>query len=199
MQSVPFPRNLMSVVGTGIDKKFDYGGSYDNESKTIKEIIKNMEKFEISYGHQSDSILSFNDNRRDGNNDIDFDEPTQYKDIDKDSNYIRTTQNHDIDKDLEIKLNNNTNDIINLNELDNDNIDFEGTVEHFNGSKIIDDERKIIMIKSLCIALLFVLISQQYIDNYLIMININNYLSIMVLKTIIFVILFYLVEKFLLK
>jgi hypothetical protein len=189
----------MSVVGTGIDKKFDYAGSDGDAAKKIKEIVKNMEKFQISYGHQSNSILSFDDRRRYGNNDMDFDEPTQYKDVDKDSDYVRTTQNHNVDKDVDIKLNNNNNNNDNENENELNDIEFNGTLEHFNGSKIVDDELKIIMIRSLCIALLFVLVSQQYIDKYLEWININNNISLIVLKSIIFAILFYLVEKFLLK
>lgn len=191
--------NFMSVVGTGIDKKFDYAGSDGDAAKKIKEIVKNMEKFQISYGHQSNSILSFDDRRRYGNNDMDFDEPTQYKDVDKDSDYVRTTQNHNVDKDVDIKLNNNNNNNDNENENELNDIEFNGTLEHFNGSKIVDDELKIIMIRSLCIALLFVLVSQQYIDKYLEWININNNISLIVLKSIIFAILFYLVEKFLLK
>jgi hypothetical protein len=221
MQNVPHPKNLMSVVGTGIDKKFDYGGSDDDEVETIKDIVRNMEKFEISYGYQTNSILSFDDNRRYGNNDMDFDEPTQYKDIDKDSVYATTTQNHDVDKDIKVKYNNNTNsknsnngknsknntnkltnenidNNIENNSNDKDNIDIIDTLEHFNGSQIVDNELKVIMIRSLCIALLFVLVSQKYFDKYLENIN-ANYVSMIVLKSIIFTILFYLVEKFLLK
>lgn len=190
MQVVPQPRNLMSIVGTGIDQKFDYGGSGGSEEESLKHIVKSIESFEVGHGYQSDGIKSFGGSDY-IDNDIDFDEPTQHQDIDKSTKTIKTTQDKDIDEskppfDLE-------HDIKGYDKLD----DGSFLIETFHGSKIIDEEDRILVAKCICIAVLFLIVNYTKWDNKIK--EICGGFNMTVVKAIIFGVLFFMTEKYLLR
>lgn len=196
MLSVPQPKNLMSVVGTGIDQKFDYGGSSGSEEESLKNIVKSIESFEVGHGYQSDGIKSYGSSDY-IDNDVDFDEPTQHQDIDRSTKTAKTTQDKDIDEseppiDLE-------HDIKGYEKLDDGSI----LIETFNGSKIIEEEERILVAKCICIAILFVIVNytkwDKKIMEFLGKLGLKKNVNIIVVKAIIFGILFYMTEKYLLK
>ena len=186
MTVVPQPGNLMSVIGTGLNEQ----DQLDNRNDSINDIINTIEKFEISYGHQSGGILSFDDNRRYGNNDK-YDEPTQRGDINLNESDDNAESFTDIIENVEEPI-----ETMQDEEFDED--EEEVMIETFRGSQYVKDEEMIIAIKSLCMGLLYILISHSYLDNSIQVIS--KYVNVLpiVIKTIIFIIAFYISEKYLL-
>lgn len=188
---LPQPRNLMSVYGTGLNTH----DAFDtNKENNINDIIKQLEKFEISYGDQSGGIVSYGDNSRYGNNDSDFDEPTQHLDVNQ--NEDENDNEDDNENDNEDELSEDDNNKIKDELLEKD---YYNIVEPFNGSQIIQNDEMIIAIKSLCVGILFVLISHSFVDKYVLLISKYVYnVSPVIIKSIIFAIMFYLTDKYLL-
>jgi hypothetical protein len=199
MQTVPQPRNLMSLIGTGIENKFDYGGSDASEAQTLRDVVKSMEKFEIGHGEQPGGIRSYGSDDY-IHNDINFDEPTQHKDLNRNTNNRNSNEdnNEDTNEDTNEDNNEDTNE-----DTNEDNNEDGILVEHFNGSRIIEKEEKLLICKCICVAVLFVIINYSIWDKYILyicnMISISGKKNLILLKTILFCVLFYITEKFLLK
>jgi hypothetical protein len=199
MQVVPQPKKYSSVIGTGIDQKFDYGGSDGSEAKILKDITKTIERFEIGHGYQSSGVRSFGGDSY-IHSDIDFDEPSQHKNINHSSEDTRTTQTRDIDKseDRREKYKNTTDKNDDENDDDNE-YDDEDVIEHFNGSLIIEEEERVLISKCILVAILFIIVNHTFWDKYIIMLSETLKDYMIVVKAIFFCMLFYLTEKFLLK
>jgi hypothetical protein len=187
MTVVPQPGNLMSVIGTELNEQ----DQLDNRNDSINDIINKIEQFEISYGYQSGGILSFDDNRRYGNNDNDNDEPTQRGNI----NQNESDDNAESFTDI---IENEEEPVETMQDEEFDEEEEEVTIETFRGSQYIKDEEMIIAIKSLCMGLLYILVSHSYLDDYIQVIS--KYVNVLpiIIKTIIFIIAFYISEKYLL-
>lgn len=175
---VPLPRTVMSVQGSDLE---DLTHNDDN----INDIVKKLENFEISYGYQSGGIVSYSDDERISTRQK-FDEPTQHRNINQNTNNENTD-------------NENTNDNANENTDNEDDMDdMDDIIETFNGSQIIKNEEMIIAIKSLCMGLLFVLISYNYLNKYINYVSDRFNTPPIIVKTILFTIMFYISEKYLL-
>lgn len=188
----------MIVVPTSLNKAFIkindnqnlLGGSVEMEEKKLTDIQKDLERFEISYGQQSDSIIRYNYNRRRKHDTLENE---------NDNNNLNNNNNNN-----NVKLNNNKNKskhnneelkkLYEMHDIDN-NIS-----EPFHGSLIIEQEEKILSIKSIVVAVLFLLVYHRFVfKNIIKIIKYNKWVSPLAIQALFFGVLFYLLEKYLLK
>ena len=158
-----------------------FGGSDISEKEQVKDIQKQLEKFEISHGRITDSIVKYGSERRHNNN----------NDI---TNNKNTSNNNDEsnDKSNNDKPNNDNTEWNKLYELYN--------LEPFSGSQIIAHNEKMLSTKSIIVSILFLLVSHSIIKQLSIKLYHKiGFLSPIVVQSILFGFLFYITEKYLLS
>lgn len=204
--SVGYTDPHQSVIGTELATQINFGSDISHEK--ISEARRQLEQFEIGYGQQMDSIIRYSDNRRristkQYNNAVNHSDNNLHIKNDNTNNNMNDNMN------TNNNMNDNMNNHINYNNSGNgNNIEWQqlGDMygiyinEPFYGSQIISRAEKILTIKSVLIALLFIIISRPFFINISKLANLKlSYISPIVIRAIIFGLCFYVIEKYLLK
>jgi len=180
---VPFPINQAYITGEDI-YSLSFGDSVQQEKRELHKIQKDLEKFEINYGQPMDSIIRYDDRRNHNNNNNN-----------NNINHTNVSHTHNTSKDT-------SNGSVDTVKDDTEWDELYGlyNLEPFHGSHIIENNEKILSAKSVIISILFLLVSHSAVSKISDKISKKVvYVSSIVIQSIFFSLLFYVIEKYLLR
>lgn len=205
MVFVPIDQNFKNISGTEMRNEIDFEDDAQKEEKKTLRTLQEIEKFEINYGQPENSIIASGNDRRRQNSRQRYIQDPRFNDSENnqtiDNGLDGRKNEYEINK-LEEDNTNTSNDNVTeeLEKEDDNSWQNMYNTEPFYGSQIIENEERILTVKSILVAILFLIVSHSAVHKVCRHISKSiSFVSPIIIQSVLYGVLFIILEKYLLR